>query len=124
MKANYKKDKRGISRRTVCLTEEQMNAFLEEEWLKKQDSMYKAATNDISAQLLAVMFSTLSREPYNWSAEQLLQFKKDVELTFSFMTTGVLGKSFGTVDCIQFMKNEFGIDFDHDNMYIKTNWSE
>ena len=122
MKANYKKDKRGISRRTVCLTEDQMNAFLEEEWLKKQDRMYKAATNDVSAQLLAVMFSTLSREPYNWSAEQLLQFKKDVELTFSFMSTGVLGKNFGTVDCIEYMKKEFGIDFDKDNMYIKTTW--
>ena len=99
-----------------------MNAFLEEEWLKKQDRMYKAATNDVSAQLLAVMFSTLSREPYNWSAEQLLQFKKDVELTFSFMSTGVLGKNFGTVDCIEYMKKEFGIDFDKDNMYIKTTW--
>ena len=122
MKANYKKDKRGISRRTVCLTEEQMNAFLEEEWLKKQDRMYKAATNDVSAQLLAVMFSTLSRDPYNWTPEQMLQFKKDVELTFNFMSTGVLGKNFGTVDCIEYMKKEFGIDFDKDNMYIKTTW--
>ena len=104
----------------MCLTEDQLETLINEEWSKKQNEMYKVVTKDVSAQLLAVMFSTLSRKPYNWSAKRMVQFKKDIELTFNFMSTGVLGESFGTVDCIEFMKKEFGIDFDKDNMYVNT----
>ena len=41
-----------------------------------------------------------------------MQLRANVEATFLSMSTGILGKKFDAVDCIEFMKNEFGIDWD------------
>lgn len=113
MKSNYKRSKDGsVGKKIRCFTEEELNAYLEAEWVKKESAVYKAATKDVSAQILAVMFATLYKPPYNFRKQRLLQFKHNVEATFQTMSTGIMGKSFGTVDCIEFMKNEFGIDFD------------
>ena len=113
MKANYK----GKNKRVMSFTEKQLEEFINAEWEEKRDQMYKEATKDVSAQILAVVFSTLYKPPYNWRAERLKRFKSNIEFTFSSMSTGVLGKEFGTVECIEFLKTEFGIDFDEENLY-------
>lgn len=113
MKANYKRAKDGtIGKKTLCFTEKQLNDYLDSEWKKREKELYSAATKDISAQLLAVFFSTLYQPPYKWRKERLLKFKHNVDNMFLTMSTGVLGKKFGTEECIEFMKKEFDIDFD------------
>ncbi len=118
MRANYKRLKDGnVGKNKMCFTEAQLEMHLNEEWKKKEKELYAAATKDVSAQLLAVFFATLYQPPYNWRKKRLLKFKHNVEGMFSLMSTGVLGKDFGTVECIEFMKKEFGIDFDKEELF-------
>ena len=113
MRANYAIGKDGRPKKKVkCFTEEELKDFLDVEWEQRQTELYRAATKDVAAQVLATMFATLYKPPYNWRKDRLLTFKSNVEATFRDMTTGILGKDFSTVDCIEFMKREFGIDFD------------
>lgn len=122
MKANYKRLKNGsIGKGTLCFTEKELKQYVDEEWEKKQNEVYKIAVKDVSAQLLAVFFSTLYQPPYKWRKKRLMEFKRNVEFMFQTMTTGVLGRDFTTEHCIEFMKKEFGIDFDEEmkNVVIK-----
>ena len=113
MRANYKINKDGtVGKKTVSFTEKQLQEYFNEQWESKVTEMYAAATKDITAQILAVMFATLYKPPYKWRGKRLKKLKDDIELTFKDMQTGILGKEFGTIDCIEFMKREFGIDFD------------
>lgn len=120
MRANYRHTRSGdINKRTRCFTEDELKEYLDAEWLKRESELYKAATKDVSAQILAVMFATLYKPPYNWKRKRLLEFKHNVESTFHDMTTGIFGKEFSTIDCIEFMKREFDIDFDAE---VKTKY--
>lgn len=113
MRANYKRNRDGsIGKRTVSFTEKQLQDYVNEQWELKINAMYQAATKDITAQVLAVMFATLYKPPYNWRGKRLCDLKDRIEATFKDMQTGILGKKFGTEDCIEFMKREFNIDFD------------
>lgn len=113
MRANYKINKDGtFGKRTVSFTEKQLQEYFNEQWELKVKEVYDAATKDITAQVLAVMFATLYKPPYNWRGKRMNEFKDRIESTFVSMKTGVMGKDFGTIDCIEFMKREFGIDFD------------
>lgn len=117
MKANYRVRGKEVQKRTMSFTEEQLEKYLSDEWEKKRDEVYKEATKDVSAQILAVIFSTLYKPPYNWREKRLKDLKERIEFTFSTMSTGVLGKDFSTIDCIDFLKKEFNIDFDKENPY-------
>lgn len=119
MEANYRRNKDGtIGKRTLCFTEEQLQDYFNQQWEAKTTEIYSAATKDITAQILAVMFATLYKPPYNWRGKRLSELKDRIEATFLDMQTGVMGKDFGTVDCIEFMKREFGIDFDKEVKYF------
>lgn len=115
MKSNYRRAKDGtVSKKIKCFTEEELTAYLEEQWAAKEAEIYQAAIKDASAQILAVAFSTLYKPPYNWRTRRLMQFKRNIDATFQTMSTGILGKKFGTMECLEFMKNEIGIDFDEE----------
>lgn len=115
MKSNYRRAKDGtVSKKIKCFTEEELTAYLEEQWAAKEAEIYQAAIKDASAQILAVAFSTLYKPPYNWRTQRLMQFKRNIDATFQTMSTGILGKKFGTMECLEFMKNEIGIDFDEE----------
>ena len=115
MKSNYRRAKDGtVSKKIKCFTEEELTAYLEEQWASKEAEIYQAAIKDASAQILAVAFSTLYKPPYNWRTQRLMQFKRNIDATFQTMSTGILGKKFGTMECLEFMKNEIGIDFDEE----------
>ena len=119
MRANYRNNAGRLQKKVKCFSEEELQDFVNTEWEKHKEEVYKIATRDVSAQILAVMFATLYQPPYNWREKRLKDLKERVEFTFNRMSTGVLGKDFGTVDCLEFLKNELGIDFDNDNMYHK-----
>lgn len=118
MKSNYRVKNGKVTKGVMCFTEKQLEEYLNEEWEKKQAEMYKVITKDVSAQLLAVFFTTLYQPPYNWREKRLLDFKHNVEFVFQSMSTGILGKKFGTEECIAFMKEKFNIDFDKET-FIK-----
>lgn len=113
MRANYRRTKTGEVRlNRKSFTEAELTSYLESEWKVKEDELYKIAVKDATAQVLAVVFSTLYKPPYNWRKQRLEQLRANVEATFVSMSVGILGKKFDAVDCIEFMKKEFGIDWD------------
>lgn len=120
MKANYRQNKGKLQKRTKVFSEEDLQEFVNSEWEKHKDEVYQIATRDVSAQILAVMFATLYMPPYGWREKRLKDLKRHFEYTFKSMSDTVLGKEFGTIDCIEFLKSEFGIDFDKDNVYHNT----
>ena len=119
MKANYKRNMGKIQPRARVFTESELMDFVNTEWDKHKDEVYQIAVRDVSAQILAVMFSTLYKPPYNWREKRLKDLKSRFEFTFENMAHTVLGKDFSTIDCMEFLKSEFGIDFDKNNIYDK-----
>lgn len=121
MKANYKRSSDGfIGKKKYVFTEEQLTKYLDTEWKSKEEELYKLACRDSAAQILAVMFTTLYMPPYNWRAKRLVAIKEAMSDVFRAMQTGVLGKHFSTIDCVEFCKKEFGIDMDEELKKIIT----
>lgn len=115
MKANYS-SKTGMGKKVV-LSEKEIQKALDAEWENKVDEVYNVALRDVSAQVLAVFYTCLSKK-YGFGKKRMLALKRDVEATFTLMNTNnILGKDFTTQDCLDYMKKEFGIDLDKENMY-------
>lgn len=116
MKANYS-SKASSGRNRIVVSEDDIKKTLDEEWQKKVDQVYEATLKDVSAQVLAVFYTCLSKK-YGFGKKRMLALKRDVEATFALMhTNNLLGKDFTTQDCLDYMKKEFGIDLDKENMY-------
>lgn len=81
------------------------------EWNKRIDQVYDSVKRDCSAQLLAVIFYAL-KVNHKHSNKYLQSFKREIEDIFELMQSGVFGRKFDTQDCINFMRDECGIDFD------------
>ena len=104
MKANYKRDKEigGVVKKKMVLTKEEIGKYLEEEWEVK---------NDVANQLIAVFFTALHKD-FGFGKTRLVRVKESIETYFSLMQTGVFNKSFTPIDCINYLKDELGIDVD------------
>ena len=89
MKANYKINKDGtFGKRTVSFTEKQLQEYFNEQWELKVKEVYDAATKDITAQVLAVMFATLYKPPYNWRGKRMNELKASLYLNASLVAVG------------------------------------
>ena len=120
MRANYRNNAGRLQKKVKCFSEEELQDFVNTEWEKHKDEVYQIAVRDVSAQILAVLFSTLYQPPYNWREKRLKDLKSRFEFTFAAMSKTVLGKDFSTIDCMEFLKSEFGIDFDKNNIYDES----
>ena len=57
------------------------------------------------------MMCVLHRE-FGFGGERLRKLKDLTESEYMAMKTGVLGKPYSTNDCVKFLKENYGIDFD------------
>ena len=116
MKANYSSNSHS-GRNRIVVSEDDIENILDAEWQKRVDKVYETALRDVSAQVLAVFYTCLSKR-YGFGKKRMLSLKRDVESTFTLMNTdNILGKDFTTQDCLDYMKEKFGIDLDKENMY-------
>lgn len=113
MKANYKRDKEigGVVKKKMVLTKEEIGKYLEEEWESKRDAVYSEVKNDVANQLIAVFFTALHKD-FGFGKTRLIRAKESIETYFSLMQTGVFNKSFTPIDCINYLRDELGIDID------------
>lgn len=113
MKANYRRDKEigGVVKKKMVLTKEEIGKYLEEEWELKRDDVYSEVKNDVANQLIAVFFTALHKD-FGFGKTRLVRVKESIETYFSLMQTGVFNKSFTPIDCINYLKDELGIDVD------------
>lgn len=105
MKANYKN-------RLVPLTE--IENQVRKEFEKRTEQVYETVKQDIAAQLMAVCCCVL-HSSFGFGEKRLKKFKKDMEDYFSLMLRdGICGKEFTPINCIEYMRKTFNIDFDEE----------
>lgn len=82
------------------------------EYEKRSEKLFEEVKHDISAQLLATFLSEL-KIGFGFNKEQLKEVKSGVESLFIAMSNGgIMGQEFTPINCINYMRNEFGIDLD------------
>lgn len=116
MKANYRVDKtHGVMKDKMVMTEEDIGKYLQEEWDTKVDEVYKSVKVDVSNQILAVFFTALHKD-FGFGKKRLLKVKDSVESYFALMQTGIFNKPFSPIDCLNYLKEEFNIDLDKEDL--------
>lgn len=92
-----------------------MKKAIDREWESKQNEFFELCKKDISAQILAVCMMTLKTR-FSFGKKRMNDFYTDVMDIFDTMEKGLIfGKSFSTVDCIEMIKKDYGIDLDGGN---------
>ena len=89
-----------------------MKKTIDREWESKQNEFFELCKKDIVPQVLAVCMMTLKTR-FGFGKKRMNDFYNDVTGTFEIMEKkAVFGKSFTTVDCINMIKDDYGIDLD------------
>ena len=89
-----------------------MKKTIDREWELKQNEYFELCKKDIVPQVLAVCMMTLKTR-FGFGKKRINDFYIDVMDTFDTMEKGLIfGKSFTTVDCINMIKDDYGIDLD------------
>lgn len=110
-----------LSKKRFFVTEEQIAKETEKQFYKmyddKSSELYKAVSNDATAQVLAVMFTVLNKE-FGFGKDRLLRVKDGTESMFKIMLSeGICGQDFNTQNCLDYIKDNFDIELGG----IKTN---
>ena len=106
---------------TVKITVGEIRKIISNWYNERHDGIYDEVKADVAAQMIATVVAVLSKD-YNWNTDQLLEFKENVESMFNLMNTGVFGKKFDMVDCIEYLDKTYGINLDKDlKIYNKKN---
>jgi len=94
---------------------------LEKEYEKKVDLVYKQVGRDVVAQIMATCCTVLNKD-YHFGKDRLMRFKQGVEGLFKIMLSGgIAGQPFTTENCINYMRDTYGIDFDKNEEVVTTN---
>lgn len=102
-------------RRQVVITVGEMKAAFEKEYNARQADVFEACKRDITAQLMATCLVALNKE-FGFGKKRLNQFKVSVEALFVAMVGGgIMGQEFSTQNCIDLMRDRYGIDVDTDH---------
>lgn len=100
MRSNYKK-------RTFC-TDSEIQRYIDDEWDKRTEQVFESCKRDIIAQLMSACCIALAND-FGFGKNRLNRFKHSVENALQFEA---FGKKSSTQDCIDLMRNKYGIDFD------------
>ena len=72
----------------------------------------RAVKQDVAAQIMAVCLTELHTE-YGFGKKRLKRFYSGVNSLFRVMDqNGIFGREFTPIDCIQIMRDKYGIDVD------------
>lgn len=95
----------------IITTDKQIRKIVERE-AKKQLAEYEQKDfSRVAYQAMAVVMCVLNRE-FGFGRKRLQKLKDKTEDEFMLMTKGILGRSYNANDCIEFVKKEYGIDFE------------
>lgn len=76
------------------------------------DRVYENVKQDVAAQIMAVCLTELQKE-FGFGEKRLKQFYSGVNGLFRVMATdGIFGREFTPVNCIDAIRENFGIDLD------------
>lgn len=96
--------------RPVLITAGEMKRQFQAEFDARSGEIFDVAKKDVTAQLMAACLVELQKE-FGFGKDRLQRFKRGVEGLFTAMAhDGVLGKEFSTQNCIDFIREKYGID--------------
>lgn len=100
MKSNFKK--------RAVFSKDEMQEYIDKEWEQRTEQMFESCKRDIIAQLMSACCMALHNS-FGFGKKRLNRFKTATEETLKFEA---FGEKSTTEDCINTMKEKFGIDFD------------
>lgn len=77
------------------------------------DKVYAEVRRDVAAQIMAVCCCELHTE-FGFGKKRLKRFHRGICDLLRLMESGVMNKNFSPVECIELLKNKYGIDLDKD----------
>ena len=76
------------------------------------DAVYEEVKQDVAAQIMAVCCVELNKE-FVFGKDRLNKFYRGVNDLLKLMSTdGIFGKPFTPVNCIELLRDKYGIDLD------------
>lgn len=104
MKAHYKQK--------MFTTRDDIKKEVIRECDAKIDAVYDAVKQDVAAQIMAVCCVELNKE-FGFGKDRLNKFFQGVNDLLKLMSTdGIFGKPFTPVNCIELLRDKYGIDLD------------
>lgn len=84
---------------------------VQEEYQKQKDEVYLETMGEIVPQAMAVVFLALSKD-FKFGKKRLEQLLQGVKFYVDISQQGILNKKFTAIDCIEYLKEQYGIDLD------------
>lgn len=103
----------------VLTNQKQVKQLAEQEYLRLKDTVYDNVIRDVIPQFLSVCMVILNREN-NFGEKRLRRFVESVMSEFTLMNRGVLGREYDPLQCIDYLKDKYGIDVDEEIKKIQT----
>lgn len=101
--------------RKVLISVKKMRDGFEKEFNLRADALFETVKRDVVAQLMATCLVELSNE-FGFGKDRLNRFKSGVEALFIAMQEGgIFGQDFNTQNCIDLMRDKYGIDVECKN---------
>ena len=76
------------------------------------NAVYEEDKKDVASQIMAVCCMELNKE-FGYGKKRLNKFYRGVNDLFKLMATdGILGKEFTPINCIEVLRDKYGIDLD------------
>lgn len=96
--------------RQVIITVGEMKRSFEKEFNARAEEMFEIMKRDIIAQLMSTCMTALNKD-FGFGKKRLQRFKNSTEALFVAMAAGeIFGKEFTTQNCINLMRERYGID--------------
>lgn len=95
----------------VLTSESEVKKLAEKEYLRLKDTVYENVINDVIPQFMGVCLTVLNREN-NFGKIRLQRFLSSVISEFKMMNKGILFYEYTPFNCLDFMKDKYGIDID------------
>jgi len=99
-------------KRRVVITVGEIKAAFNTEFGRRYNELFETAKRDVTAQLLAAFLTELNKE-FGFGRKRLGRVKRGTESLFLLMASGgFMGKKFDTQTCIDYLRDNYGIDLD------------
>lgn len=102
----------------IITSQSEVKRFAEEEYLRLRDTVYENVIKDVLPQFISVCMIILNREN-GFGKKRLTKLLDSVKAEFKIMNCGIFGKNYDPLDCLEFLKNKYGIDVDKELKSIK-----
>lgn len=98
--------------RRIVITAGEIKRQFSAEYKAREAELFEQLAHDITAQLMATALTELNLE-FGFGRDRLTRFKTGVEGLFTAMAhDGIMGKKFTAQNCIDLIRDKYGIDLD------------